>query len=127
MKIEPGDIIADTRWGHVLKVYRVTDEWVDAFYECDATKWHRFKIENVRLLSKTKGVNMGCWNSGEFSESIKRQLEWAKNVKGLPRVSKEPKTQKPKKLPKIVFTPEALDNMSLEQLEELERKLGGSK
>ncbi len=123
---EPGDIICDARFGHVLKVYRVDGDWTDAFYECNPEVWHRFKVENVRLLSKTKGVNMSAWNSGAFSESIKRQLEWAKNVKGLPRdhYLRRSATKK-SKVPKAQFTPESLDNMSLEQLEELQRKLGG--
>ncbi len=115
MEIEPGDIIADKQYGHVLKVYRVELPLVWAVIECNPSCFLRFDVSEIRLLSKTKGVDMSHWNSAEFSDSIKRQLEWAKGVHGLPKKYKA--TTKRHTSPKAPSL--QLDGMSLEQLEEL--------
>jgi len=84
--LEPGDIVAN-KFGHVMCVRRVEEDEgvVVCFYECNPTAFHKYKTSDLRFLSKTKGVDMSCWNSGLFMETIKRQAKWSKKVVGLPR------------------------------------------
>jgi len=124
---EVGDIVADRRFGYVLKVFRVDGDWVTAIYECNPTTFKRFKPVDLRLLSKTKGVDMSVWNSGEFSETIKRQLEWAKGVHRMPKKYKESKPRGERKASSSAprLTKEDLNKMSLEELEALLTKMEG--
>ncbi len=96
MEFTPGDIVAN-KFGHVLAVSRVLEDGkVSCVYECNPSVQHLYNISELRLLSKTRGVDMSHWNSSEFADRIKRSMEWAQNVKGLPPKYREPKQKKPK-------------------------------
>jgi len=88
IELEEGDIVAN-KFGHVMCIRHLEGEEAVCFYECNPTAFHRYKVGEVRLLSKTKGVDMSCWNSGLFMETIRRQAEWAKKVHGMPREREE--------------------------------------
>ena len=92
--LSPGDIVANRR-GHVMCVGRVNeDESVTCFYECYPSVFHKYRLEELRLLSKSKGVDMSHWNSSEFADRIKRSMEWAQGVKGLPPKYREPRPRR---------------------------------
>ena len=95
MNFEPGDVVAN-KYGHVMAIRRVDEEsgLAICFYECNPEVFNRYKLSELRLLSKTRGVDMGCWNSGLFMETIRRQAEWSKKVAGLPREVAERKDRK---------------------------------
>jgi glycosyltransferase A (GT-A) superfamily protein (DUF2064 family) len=109
MALSPGDIVAN-KFGHVLAVSRLlTDGKVSCIYECNPSVQHLYSAEDLRLLSHSKGVDMSHWNSGEFADKIKRSMEWAKNVQGLPRKYKAVSKQKDMDL----------SSLSVEELQEL--------
>ena len=70
---EIGDVVAN-KFGHVLAVGKVEEDgFVLCFSQTDPTgSYSKYKPEDLRLLSKTKGVEVG----GEpFMETIRRCLE----------------------------------------------------
>jgi hypothetical protein len=100
-----GDIVANAN-GHVMAVGQIVEcnEAAPArfycIYECAPTMGHWYRQEDLRFLSHGHGVAMRATDATRFAEQIKRRIEWAQNVKGLPRdySSREdkPKKSKPK-------------------------------
>lgn len=104
--IEVGDLVVNQQ-GWIMAVERVDGEEIVAFYECNPSMQHRYKMEEVRLLKKGGSIHMSAFNSGEFAARIERQMSWAKNVRGLPAKYREKKTE------------QTLEQYTVEELEEL--------
>lgn len=85
-----GDIIAN-KFGHVLAIEKVhEDDTVTAFYECYPDKQHKYKVSEIRLLSRGGGsVAMTREDSTQFIERLNKAVEWAKNVHGVPKSYKD--------------------------------------
>ena len=92
VKFEVGDIICN-KFGHVLAVGKIEDDgWILCFYQTDPTgAYCKYKSEDLRLLSKTKGIEVG----GEpFMENIRRCLERSGRVEKVSkRIERDPEEE----------------------------------
>jgi hypothetical protein len=121
MNFTPGDIVSN-KFGHILAVGRVREDGIVlCIFECNPSGgYSSYLPTDLRLLSKTRGVDMSHWNSSEFADKIKRCMEWAQNVHGLPPKYKE---YKPKAKKEKVDLSD-LSTLSDEQLNELLKSTG---
>jgi hypothetical protein len=85
LNFEVGDIVANS-FGHVLAVGKVEGSFVFCFYQTNPSAGYaRYKEEDLRLLSKTKEVEVG---GDIFMKTIQTCLQRARFVE---RRVKEPK------------------------------------
>ena len=112
---EIGDVVAN-KFGHVLAVGKVEDDgWILCFYQTDPTEsYTKYKSEDLRLLSKTKGIKVG----GEpFMDTIRRCLEASGRVV---KTTKKREERDPEEV-------ELLRGLSKEELREMLQKAKGEK
>lgn len=83
---EIGDVVANP-FGHVMAVGAITERGILCFYQTNPTATHLYKEEDLRLLSKTKGVEV---EGGQFMDTIRICLERAGRIE---RVRREPKVE----------------------------------
>ena len=110
---EIGDVVAD-KFGHVLAVGKVEDDgWILCFYQTDPTgSYDKYKSEDLRLLSKTKGIEVG----GEpFMDTIRRCLEASGRVT---KTTKKREERDPEEV-------ELLSGLTKEDLKEMLQKAKG--
>jgi hypothetical protein len=104
MNFEVGDVVAN-QFGHIMAVGNfLPGGKVVCYYECNPGMFHTYLESEIRLISRSRRVEMGTGGISEFGKSIARMQEWVKQVKGLPRKykgmdgpsleTKEPKVSK---------------------------------
>lgn len=112
---EIGDVVAN-KYGHVMAVGKIEDDgWILCFYQTDPTgSYSKYKSEDLRLLSKTKGVEV---DGSQFMETIRHCLERSGRVE---KVNKKREEKDPEEV-------ELLREITKEQLKELLAKARGRK
>lgn len=99
-----GDIVAN-KFGHVLAVGQILEDgFVVAYYQTNPEIFHKYKVDELRLLSSYKGIEI---EGEKFQETIRKCLERS----GL--VEKKERRQGEKS---------GLEGLSKEDLQELLRK-----
>lgn len=108
-------MVAD-KWGHVLAIGKIEEDgWILCFYQTDPTgSYKKYKKEELRLLSKTKGVEV---DGSQFMETIRRCLERSGRVEKTTK-KREPTNPEEKEL---------LKGLSKDDLKALLAKAKGEK
>jgi len=84
--LKTGDIVAN-KHGHVLAVGKVLEDgFIIAYYQTNAEMFHKYKEEDLRLLSSYKGVEI---EGEKFQETIRKCLERSGVVERKVRGTKE--------------------------------------